>query len=162
MIRTLPALLATALFAVAASAQTQIVHSAFDTPTYEVGRSMGGPGLWLAIKTQAPTTMVAALETSRAPVLFSHSSARRARSSAAGTPAKIASRFSDDSGSLTPPGTHHAGWMRFPPSRSMMSCPNFRNITPSVANSGCFLINPNTFRSRGSASMPSIKSGLER
>lgn len=59
MPRTLSALVVAASLAPAAVAQTQIVFSNFDTPVYEDGRSMGGPNLLLAIKTQAPATLVA-------------------------------------------------------------------------------------------------------
>lgn len=41
-----------------APAQATIVHSAFDTPAYEDNRSMGGPNLLLAIKTQMPAAGV--------------------------------------------------------------------------------------------------------
>ena len=43
------------------------------------------------------------------------------------------------SGSLTPPGTTHAGWIRFPPSHSMICWPNWRRRMPSRASSGMLL-----------------------
>ena len=38
--------------------------------------------------------------------------------------------------SATPPGTIHAGWIRFPPSHSMICWPNRRRRTPSRASCG--------------------------
>lgn len=42
-------------------AQTAIAHANFDTLVYDNGVSMGGPGLWVGIRTQIPAATVATL-----------------------------------------------------------------------------------------------------
>ena len=82
-------------------------------------------------------------------------SVRWAMSSASGSMARIWSRFSAVSGSLTPPGTTHAGWMRLPPSISMIVCPICRRRMPSRASSRMLgACTPKMLRLAGSAVHP--------
>ena len=81
---------------------------------------------------------------------------------ASGTPARISSRTSAVSGSETPPGTMPEGWMRLPPSRSMICWPHLRRPMPSCASCGFFWATATMWRSDGSASKPKSRSGEER
>ena len=59
LLRFAALLLAATTASLSLSAQAQIVHANFDTPTFDDGVSMGGPNLLFAIKTQAPTVLAA-------------------------------------------------------------------------------------------------------
>jgi len=59
MLRLAAMLLAATSVSLSLAAQSQIVHSNFDTPNFDDAVSMGGPNLTFAIKTQAPTLLVA-------------------------------------------------------------------------------------------------------
>ena len=66
------------------------------------------------------------------------------------------------SGSSTPPGVAQDGWMRLPPSSSMMRWPNFRSRMPRRAKSGSCSSRPKMLRLAGSESKPSSRSGEDR
>ena len=107
------------------------------------------PNLWISSRNCSST-------------LLNHESVRSIRAQASGIIAKIFARFSSESGSLTPPGTAHAGWIRLPPSIAMISWPNFRSAMPSLARVGWASTIPRMFRLDGSASMPRSRSGDDR
>ena len=60
---------------------------------------------------------------------------------------------------LTPPGRAKLGWMRRPPTKRIISWPNFLKATALSANWGFAWIKPTTLRIAGSASKPKRKSG---
>ncbi len=58
--------------------------------------------------------------------------ARSIAAIASGTPARIRSRISAVSWNATPPGTMPSGWIRLPPSHSMICWPHLRSPMPSL------------------------------
>ena len=89
-------------------------------------------------------------------------SARSIAAIASGIVDRIRSRVSSASGASTPPGTTQAGWIRLPPSHSMICCPNRRTPTPSRARPGFAWATPMMLRFAGSASKPKRRSGEDR
>ena len=67
---------------------------------------------------------------------LNQSSARSMAAIASGMVGENPVAVSAVSGSSTPPGTTHAGWMRLPPSHSMICWPNWRRRMPSRASCG--------------------------
>ncbi len=85
-------------------------------------------------------------------VRLKSSRVRRAVPSASGKPARRCSRPSAVSPVATPPGTAQAGWIRFPATVAMRSCPHLLSRIPSRASSGRAAAIPSRFRVAGSAS----------
>ncbi len=88
--------------------------------------------------------------------------ARSVAARASGTPARIRSRTSGLSWNATPPGTMPSGWIRLPPSHSMICWPHFRSSMPSRASWGLARATPTMLRTAGSASNPNSRSGEQR
>ena len=88
--------------------------------------------------------------------------ARSVAAMASGTPARIRSLTSSVIWNATPPGTMPVGWMRLPPSHSMICWPHLRSSMPSLASCGFLRATPTMLRIAGSASNPNSRSGDER
>ena len=91
-----------------------------------------------------------------------HVIARWIAAMVSGTVARMRSRVSADRGDSTPPGTTHDGWIRLPPSHSMICWPNLRTAIPSRASCGLAWATPRMLRLAGSASNPNSRSGEDR
>ncbi len=105
---------------------------------------------------------VAASSSQRNMSLLYQAMARSVAAMASGTPARIRSRISGVSWNATPPGTMPSGWIRLPPSHSMICWPHLRSPMPSLASAGFACATPMMLRTAGSPSNPNSRSGDER
>ncbi len=105
---------------------------------------------------------VAASSSQRIMSVLYQAIARSVAAIASGTPARIRSRISGVSWKATPPGTMPSGWMRLPPSHSMICWPHLRRPMPSLASPGLAWATPRMLRFAGSPSNPNNRSGDER
>ena len=102
---------------------------------------------------------LAASSSQRSMSVLYQAMARSVAAIASGTPARIRSRTSAVSWNATPPGTMPVGWIRLPPSHSMICWPHLRSPIPSRASCGFLRATPTMLRIAGSASNPNSRSG---